>query len=47
MDKNFGLTILFSSIVVVSPDSPIRHHVELNNSLLTNIKEILNKDIQL
>lgn len=47
MDQNFGLAILFSSLVVVSPDSPIRHHVELNNLLLTNIKEILNNDIQL
>lgn len=44
-NQNFGLAIISNSIVIVSPDSPIRLHVGLNHSLLKSIEEIFDSDI--
>ncbi len=39
-NKSYGLAIIHNSIVVISPDSPIRSHVGVNSLLLKELKDI-------
>jgi hypothetical protein len=39
-NQNFGLAVIGASVVAVSPDSPIRHHVGVNRFKLDELENI-------